>query len=71
MTERLLRLKHIVGSQKDGIEPMLPISRAGWYAGVKAGKFPAPIKLGPRTALWRESDVLALLDSIGVRHDHH
>lgn len=37
-----------------------PVSRATWYAGIKDGRFPAPIKLGPRAVAWRSADVLAL-----------
>lgn len=44
------------------IQPRLPISRAAWWAGVKAGKYPQPIKLSSRTTCWRESEILALID---------
>ncbi len=37
-----------------------PVSRATWYAGIKDGRFPQPIKLGPRAVAWRSADVLAL-----------
>ena len=39
------------------IDPLIPISRASWWAGVKSGKYPPPIKLGSRTTCWRESDI--------------
>lgn len=39
----------------------IPVSRSAWWAGVKAGKYPAPIKLGPRTTAWRESDIDRLI----------
>ena len=41
------------------IKPIVPVSKSAWLAGVKAGTFPQPIKLG-KTTVWRESDVLAL-----------
>ena len=44
------------------IKPILPISRASWWAGVKSGKYPQPVKLSSRTTCWRESDILALVD---------
>lgn len=47
---------------KPHIEPILPISRAAWWAGVKSGKYPQSIKLSSRTTCWRESDILALID---------
>lgn len=37
-----------------------PVSRATWYAGIKDGRFPQPIKLGPRAVAWRSADILAL-----------
>lgn len=43
---------------------LYPVSRSAWYAGVKDGRHPAPLKLaGGRTAAWRVSDVLALIES--------
>lgn len=35
----------------------IPISRAAWYAGVKAGRYPAQVKIGLRAAAWRVSDI--------------
>lgn len=42
------------------IQPLIPVSRASWWNGVKEGKYPQPMKLGSRTTVWRESDVVAL-----------
>lgn len=43
---------------------LYPVSRSAWYAGIKGGKHPAPLKLaGCRTVAWRVSDVLALIES--------
>ena len=53
-TERLLRLNQVLAR--------VPISRATWYAGIRDGRFPPPVKLGARISAWRERDVLALLD---------
>ena len=44
------------------IEPLIPVSRAAWWNGVKEGKYPQPVKLGSRTTVWRESDVFALIN---------
>jgi prophage regulatory protein len=40
----------------------LPISRSSWRAGVASGRYPKPVKLGPRTTAWRVSDLRALMD---------
>ena len=43
---------------------VIPISKSSWCAGVKAGIYPRPIKLG-RISLWRSEDIhqfIATLD---------
>ena len=40
-----------------------PISRSAWWAGVKTGKYPVPVKLGPRTTAWRMEDIRALIEA--------
>ena len=32
---------------------LIPISKSAWWQGCKEGRFPKPIKLGPRTSVWR------------------
>jgi prophage regulatory protein len=38
-----------------------PVGRSTWWAGVKAGRYPAPVKLGPNTAAWRADQIRQLL----------
>lgn len=40
----------------------IPVSRSSWWQGVKYGRFPKPIKLGPRTTVWRVEDIRALFE---------
>jgi prophage regulatory protein len=40
---------------------LYPVGRSTWWAGVKAGRYPAPVKLGPRITAWRVEDIRALL----------
>jgi len=49
-----LRLNQIIGNPKTNtpIPPLIPVSRSTWWAGVKDGRFPTPVKLGPRTTAW-------------------
>ena len=47
--------------QVAGPSGLLPISLAGWWAGVKSGHYPQPIKLSPRVTVWRREDIMALL----------
>lgn len=63
---KFLRLKQIVGDFKTDppIPSLIPIGRSSWWAGVKAGRYPQPIKLGPRTTAWRERDIVALIERL-------
>lgn len=39
----------------------IPISKSSWWKGIKAGKYPAGIKLSSRTTAWRAEDIRALI----------
>jgi predicted DNA-binding transcriptional regulator AlpA len=52
-TERLLRLPEVL--------QQTAVSKSTWWAGVKDGKFPQPIKLGPRTTTWSSKQINALV----------
>jgi prophage regulatory protein len=55
-TGPLLRLPEVLA--------MFPISRSGWYEGVRTGRYPTPVKLGARAVAWRREDLQALLASL-------
>lgn len=40
----------------------IPVGKSTWWAGVKSGRFPQPVKLGPRITAWRVADVLKLIE---------
>lgn len=40
---------------------VLGIGKTTWWVGVKDGRFPKPVKLGPRTSAWRVEDIRALI----------
>lgn len=44
----------------------IPVSKSTWWAGVKDGRFPQPVKLGRRITAWRVEDILALIER-GIR----
>lgn len=58
-TTGYLRIKQILGPNGP-----LPISRSGFWAGVKEGKFPKPRKISSRVTVWRAEDIHALLARI-------
>ena len=41
----------------------IPVSKSTWWAGVKDGRFPKPLKLGPRTTVWRAEEIRALYEA--------
>jgi len=60
--QSLLRLRQVLR--------LIPISASSWWAGVRADRFPRPVKLGPHTTAWRASDILNLIDSLAsTEHD--
>lgn len=40
----------------------IPVSRSTWWAGVKSGRYPQPVKLGPRIIAWRVEDIRRLIN---------
>lgn len=64
-TTGFVRLSQIVGDLKADppIPPIIPVGKSTWWAGVKSGRYPKPVKLGPRTTAWRAEDITALIES--------
>ena len=52
-SESFLRLPQVLA--------IIPISKSAWWQGCKDGRYPQPIKLGPRTTVWRSADIFALV----------
>jgi len=40
---------------------LIPVKKSCWWAGVKSGRFPKPVKLGPRVTVWRVEDIRTLI----------
>lgn len=55
----LVRLAEIVSP--NGV---LAISRSSFLAGVRAGRFPQPVKLGPRTTAWHAAEIRAFVAAL-------
>lgn len=58
----LVRLAHILGDKKKGIPAIIPVSKSAWWAGVKSGRYPKPIKLGARTTCWNVQDIRQIIE---------
>jgi prophage regulatory protein len=54
---QLLRLRQVL--------QLVSVSRSTWLAGVKTGRFPAPVKNG-RCVFWKAETILALLESMST-----
>jgi prophage regulatory protein len=39
----------------------IPVSKSTWWAGVKPGRYPKPVTLGPRVTAWRVDDIRSLI----------
>jgi len=45
---------------------VFPVSKSTWWAGVKSGDYPKPVKLGQKMTAWRVEDIRALIEVIGA-----
>jgi predicted DNA-binding transcriptional regulator AlpA len=58
-----LRLRQVIGDPKK-VPPLagiFPVGRSTWFAGIKAGRYPAPVRLSPRITAWRVEDIQKLI----------
>ncbi len=55
-TSGFLRLPHVLA--------IFPISKSSWWEGCRTGRYPKPVKLGPRTTVWRVEDIAALINHV-------
>ncbi len=53
----LVRLRAILAPQGP-----IPVSKSTWWEGVRTGRYPKPLKLGPRVTVWRAEDIRALFE---------
>ncbi|HAS22767.1 MAG TPA: AlpA family phage regulatory protein [Idiomarina loihiensis] len=49
---------------------IIPVGKSTWWAGVKSGRFPKPVKLGPRTTAWKATDIAALAQSFSYHNEN-
>ena len=53
---RLLRIHQVL--------ERIPVSKTTWYDGIRKGRYPAPVRLTPRTSAWLESDIDGLIERL-------
>ena len=44
---------------------IFPVSKSGWWAGVKSGRYPQGVHLGPRLTAWQVEDIRNLIANAG------
>ena len=49
---------------------LIPISKSARWEGCRTGRYPKPVKLGPRTTVWRVEDIKAFIESVGKDGSH-
>lgn len=61
-----VRLCDIIGDRKADppIPAVIPVSKSTWWAGVKSGRFPTPVKIGPGITAWRWTDIGTVISAI-------
>ena len=61
-----LRLPNIIGDPKaePPIPAIIPISKSSWYSGVRAGRYPKPVKISPRCVAWPVNSILQLVEEM-------
>jgi Predicted transcriptional regulator len=53
---------------------LIPVCKASWWNGCRSGRYPKPVKLGPRTTAWRTIDIINLVEKLqagknGANHE--
>jgi predicted DNA-binding transcriptional regulator AlpA len=43
---------------------VIPLGKTSWWNGVKAGRFPKPVKLSKRCTAWRAEDIRELIKTL-------
>lgn len=44
---------------------IIPVSKSTWFEGVRAGRYPKPVKIGPRASGWKAEEISALVEQLG------
>ena len=72
--KRLLRkiIEEVIASTELGflrlpkVLEIFPVSKSTWFAGIREGKFPKPVKLTERTSAWLRTDIEALCERLAA-----
>ena len=59
VSKKVLRINQVLA--------LVPGGRSSWWEGCRTGRYPKPIKLGPRTTVWRAEDIAAFIENLGTQ----
>lgn len=48
---------------------LFPVSKSTWWAGIKEGRYPKPVKLGAKITAWRVEDIKTLIESMEGKNE--
>ena len=66
MSNKIPALPEIGYVRLPGVLAVFPVGKSTWWEGVRTGRFPKPVKLGPRTTAWRVEDIRALVKKVAT-----
>jgi len=46
---------------------LIPIGKSTWWAKVKSGEYPKPVKLGIKTTAWKVEEIKALIQKLSEK----
>jgi prophage regulatory protein len=61
--EGFLRLNEIIAPYGP-----IPVKKSAWWAGVRDGRFPQPVRLGRRITAWHIDDIRGLVQRLRTSH---
>ena len=65
MAQRKLSLPEFGFVRLPQILACIPVCESAWWEGCRTGRYPKPVKIGPRTTAWRVEDIKELIERLG------
>jgi prophage regulatory protein len=62
--EGFVRVSQLLGCRRRGLPGILPISRSGLYLWIREGRWPAPVRLGPKVIAWPAQQIREALEDM-------
>ena len=48
---------------------IFPVGKSSWWEGCRTGRYPKPVKLGPRTTVWSAEDIAAFIKRVNEQRE--